>query len=234
MVALQQPLHTVHDPRMDEFLRRGLQPHLHLRVISLRIGRERQRPNFDEKSRHRRLQRPSSAVHTLPCFHLVLSNWQSPTDQNRENYEQTLASPTGQHCSPADYFLCRNSDTHVEVAPDAESCASTRNPLGHIFRGRFHCCIPSSHLDLRGRNRLPVRSLACHKWRSHQRHPNPSPYRDSILVRDRRRIPVSWNIPVPVDPYRTRFSACKKSARSNWVSDNHRRGPGYGHLSAPV
>src|SRR4029077_15941382 len=219
MVALQQPLHPVHDPRMDQLLRCSLQPNLHLRTIAVRIGSKRQCPRPDEKSRHRRLQRPSIAVHTLPRLHLVLPYWEGPTDQNRKNHEQTLASPIPQHCPIADHLLRGNPDTSLEVATDAKSCPFARNPLGNLFHGRLHRRLPPSSTDLPGRNRLPAGSLAYSEWRSHQRHPKPPPHRNAVPVRDCRRVPVSWNIPVPIDSYRDRLGPCKKGVRSNRIPD---------------
>src|SRR5712692_7793995 len=171
MVALQQPLHSVHDKGMDELLRCGLQSHLHLRTITVRVGGERQCPRPDEKPRHHRFQRPSVAVHTLPRLHLVLSDWQSSADQVGKNDEQTLASVTPQHCPTADNLLRGNSDTHLEVAPDAKSCPFARNSLGSVLHGRLHRSIPTSSVDLPSRNCLSVRTLARREWRSHQRYP---------------------------------------------------------------
>src|SRR4029077_2510432 len=149
-----------HDPRMDQLLRCSLQSNLHLRTIAVRIGSKRQCPRPDEKSRHRRLQRPSIAVHALPRLHLVLPYRQGPTDQDWKDHEQTLASPSTQHCPIADHLLRINPDTNHEVATDAKSSPSTCNPLGNLFNGRLHRSLPPSSTDLPGRNRLPARSLA--------------------------------------------------------------------------
>src|SRR5438552_7724731 len=123
---------------MDELLRCGLQSHLHLRTIPVCIGSKRQRPHLDEKSRYHRFQRHSFSVHTLPCLHLVLFDWQSPADQVGKNDEQTLASVTPQHFPTADNLLRGNSDTHLEVAPDAKSCPFARNSLGSVLHGGFN------------------------------------------------------------------------------------------------
>src|SRR5438309_10024832 len=234
MVAFKQTLHSVHDKGMDELLRCGLQSHLYLRTITVRIGSQRQRPRLDEKSRHHRFQHSSFTVHTLPRLHLVLSDWQSPADQVGKNDEQTLASVTLQHCPTADNLLCGNLDTHLEVAPDAKSCPFARNSLGSVLHGRLHRSIPTSSIDLPSRNRLSARSLARRKWRSHQRYAKPSSHRDAFLVRDCCRVLVSWNISFPINSYRDRLGPCKKGARSNWISDNRHRDPGHGHLPAPV
>src|SRR5712664_4988001 len=87
MVALQQPLHPVHDPGVDQFLRCRVQPNLHLRTIALRLGGERQCPHSDEESGNHHLQRVSFAVYTIPRANVVLSDWQSPADQVRKNDE---------------------------------------------------------------------------------------------------------------------------------------------------
>src|SRR5712664_462792 len=234
MVALQQPLHSVYDTGMDEFLRCGLQSHLHLRTIAVCIGSERQCPRLDEKSRHHRFQRPSFTVHTLPRLNLVLFDRQSPADQVGKNGEQTLASITHQHCPTADNLLRGNSDTHLEVAPGAKSCPIARNSLGSLLHGRLHRSFPASSIDLPSRNCLSARSLARREWRSHQRYPKPSSHRDPVLVRDRCRVLVSWYIPVPVNSYRDWFGPCKKGVRSDWISDDHHRDPCHRDLPAPV
>src|SRR5205807_6602528 len=115
MVALQQPLHPVYDPRMDQFLRRGLQPHLHLRTIALRIWGESRRSQPPEKSGYHRLQRSSFVVHIIPRSHMVLSDWQDSADQDGKNNKQTQASPASQYCPSADNFLCSNRDPRFEV-----------------------------------------------------------------------------------------------------------------------
>src|SRR5437588_1652643 len=212
MVAPQQPLHPVHDPRMDQLLRSSLQPHLHLRTIALRVRGKGKRSRPDEESGNHSIQHRSLVVHVIPRVHMVLFDRQGPTDQDGENDEQTLAGLTSQHCLAADNFLRGNSDSCSEVTPDAKSCPAACNSLGSLLDGRFHRSLPPSSTPLSCGNRLPARPLAFSWWRSHERDTEPSSHRNFIPVRDRCGVPVPWNIPVPVNPYRARPRTRKKGA----------------------
>ena len=165
---------------------------------------------------------------------MVLPHWQGSTHQVRQDHEQALASSPSQHRPPADHLVRGHSDLDLEVKRLAKGRSITWNPLGCFFCRRLCRRLPTSGLDLSRRYSIPVRIMAYRSHRSNNINTrSPSPW-NTVPLCNGSWFFVPWNLPIPVNTNRDRTGPCKKSARSDRLSDNYHRNTCNRRLSATV
>ncbi len=133
MVDRQQTLCHVHGPRMDQPLRRSLQPHLHLRTLTLGDGVPCRLSQPPEKSCSRRIQLDRSRLHNVPRSNLVLPPRRNITGQDRKEHDQALAGTRPQPHTPRDSLIPRNLAAGAEMKAETHKVARLHAMLWGIF-----------------------------------------------------------------------------------------------------
>src|SRR6266550_7091578 len=133
MVDRQPPLYDVHGPRVDQPLRRSLQPHLHLRTLTLGDGVSRRLSQLSEEPSSRRIQPRRPRLHNVPCSNLVLPPRRNITGQDRKEHDQALAGTRPQPHTPRDSLLPRNLAAGAEMKAETHKVARLHAILWGIF-----------------------------------------------------------------------------------------------------
>src|SRR5947209_4429368 len=133
MVDRQPTLCNVHGPRVDQPLRRSLQPHLHLRTLTLGDGVSCRVSQLSQEPRSRWIQPRRPPLHNVPCSNLVLPPWRNITGQDRKEHNQALAGTSPQPHTPRDSLLPRNLAAGAEMKAETHKVARLHAILWGIF-----------------------------------------------------------------------------------------------------
>src|SRR2546427_7810047 len=133
MVDRQPTLCNVHGPRVDQPLRRSLQPHLHLRTLTLGDGVPCRLSQLSEEPRSRRIQPRRSRLHNVPCSNLVLPARRNITGQDRKEHDQAVAGTRPKPHPPRDSLLPRNLAAGAEMKVETHKVARLHAILWGIF-----------------------------------------------------------------------------------------------------
>src|SRR6266446_8051816 len=133
MVDCQSTLCNVHGPRMDQLIRRRLQPDLHLRTLALGDRVPRQLSELPKESGDRGIQPRSSRLHNVPCRDMVLPPRRDLTNQDRKEQDQALASTRPQPHTPGDSLLPRDLAAGPKMKAETHKVARLHAILWGIF-----------------------------------------------------------------------------------------------------
>src|SRR5205809_3347281 len=133
MVDRKPTLCNVHGPRVDQPLRRSLQPHLHLRAHTLADGVSRRLPQLSEEPISRRIQPRRPRLHNVPCSNLVLPPRRNITGQDRKEHNQALAGTHPQPNSPLDSLVFGGLASGVAMKMETHKVARLHAILWGIF-----------------------------------------------------------------------------------------------------
>src|SRR5437773_1257615 len=133
MVDRQPTLFNVHGPRVDQPLRRSLQPHLHLRTLTLGAGVPCRFSQLSEEPLSRWVQPRRPRLHNVPCSNLVLSPRGNITGQDRKEHDQALAGTRPKPPTPRDSLLPRNLAAGAEMKAETHKVARLHAILWGIF-----------------------------------------------------------------------------------------------------
>src|SRR6266446_8933284 len=133
MVDGQSTLRHVHGPRMDQLIRRRLQPDLHLRTLALGDRVPRQLSELPKESGDRGIQPRSSRLHYVPCRDVVLPPGRDLTNQDRKEQDQTLASTRPQPHTLGDSLLPRDLAADPKMKVETHKVAKLHAILWGIF-----------------------------------------------------------------------------------------------------
>src|SRR5207302_3449002 len=123
MVDRQPTLCKVHGPRVDQPLRRSLQPHLHLRTLTLGDGVPCRLSQLSEEPRSRRIQPRRPRLHNVSRSNLVLPPRRNITGQDRKEQNQALAGTRPQPHTPRHSLLPRNLAAGAEMKAETHKVA---------------------------------------------------------------------------------------------------------------
>src|SRR2546428_4298756 len=133
MVARQPTLCNVHGPRVDQPLRRSLQPHLHLRTLTLGDGVSHRVSQLSQEPRSRWIQPRRSRLHNVPRSDLVLPPRRNITGQDRKEHDQALAGTRPKPPTPRNSLLPRNLAAGAEMKAETNKVARLHAILWGIF-----------------------------------------------------------------------------------------------------
>src|SRR5437879_5347581 len=133
MVDRQPTLCNVHGPRVDQPLRRSLQPHLHLRTLTLGDGVPCRLSQLSEEPWSRRVQPRRSGLHNVPCSNLVLPPRCNITGQDRKEQDQAVAGTRPQPHTPRDSLVLGNLAAGAEMKAETHRVARLHAILWGIF-----------------------------------------------------------------------------------------------------
>src|SRR5437899_7908287 len=133
MVDRQPTLCNVHGPRVDQPLRRSLQPHLHLWTLTLGDGVPCRVSQLSEEPRSRWIQPSRSRLHNVPCSNLVLPPRRNITGQDRKQQNQALAGTPPKPPTPRDSLIPRNLAAGAEMKAETHKVARLHAILWGIF-----------------------------------------------------------------------------------------------------
>src|SRR6266446_7648896 len=133
MVDGQSTLRHVHGPRMDQLIRRRLQPDLHLWTLGLGGRVPRQLSQLPKESGNRRIQPRSFRLHYVPCRDVVLPPGRDLTNQDRKEQDQALASTRPQPHTPGDSLLPRDLAAGPKMKVETHKVARLHAILWGIF-----------------------------------------------------------------------------------------------------
>src|SRR5438034_6561644 len=133
MVDRKPTLRNVHGPRVDQPLRRSLQPHLHLRTLTLGHGIPCRVSQLSEEPRSRRIQPPRPRLHNVPRSDLVLPPRRNIPGQDRKEHNQALAGTSPKPHTPRDSLLLRNLAAGAEMKAETHKVARLHAILWGIF-----------------------------------------------------------------------------------------------------
>src|SRR6266480_4747103 len=133
MVDRKPTLCNVHGPRVDQPLRRSLQPHLHLRTLTLDDGVPCRVSRLSEEPRSRWVQHRRPRLHNVPCSNLVLPPRRNITGQDRKKHDQALAGTRPKPPTPRDSLLPRNLADGAEMKAETHKVARLHAILWGIF-----------------------------------------------------------------------------------------------------
>src|SRR6266581_6037571 len=133
MVDRQPTLCNVHGPRVDQPLRRPLQPHLHLWTLTLGHGVPCRLSQLSEEPRSRWIQPSRPRLHNVPCSNLVLPPRRNITGQDRKEHNQALAGTHPQLNSPLDSLVFGGLASGVAMKMETHKVARLHAILWGIF-----------------------------------------------------------------------------------------------------
>src|SRR5260370_5020399 len=133
MVDSQPALCNVHGPRMDQLIRRRLQPGLHLWTLALGDRVPGQLSQIPKESGNHRIQPRSSCLHNVACRDMVLPPRRDLTNQDRKEQDQALASTRPQPHTPGDSLLPRDLAAGPEMKVETHKVARLHAILWGIF-----------------------------------------------------------------------------------------------------
>src|SRR6266702_1740345 len=133
MVDRKPTLCNVHGPRVDQPLRRPLQPHLHLRTLTLGTGIPRRLSQLPEKSGSHRVQPCRSRIHNVPRSDLVLPPRRNITGQDQKEHNQALAGTRPKPPTPRHSLLPRNLAAGAEMKAETHKVARLHAILWGVF-----------------------------------------------------------------------------------------------------
>src|SRR5437867_2983902 len=133
MVDRQPTLRNVHDPRVDQPLRRSLQPHLHLRTLTLGHGIPRRLSQLPEEPGDSMIQPRRPRLHNVPRSNLVLPPRRNITSQDRKEHNQALAGTRSQPHTPRISFLSGNLVAGPAMKAETHKVAKLHAILWGIF-----------------------------------------------------------------------------------------------------
>src|SRR5438445_2595654 len=133
MVDRQPTLCNVHGPRVDQPLRRSLQPHRHVPTLTLRDRVTCRLSQLSAEPRSRRIQPLRSRLHNLPRSNLVLPPRRNITGQDRKEHDQALAGTRPQPHTPRDSLLPRNLAAGAVMKAETHKVARLHAILWGIF-----------------------------------------------------------------------------------------------------
>src|SRR6266704_2113908 len=135
MVDRQPTLCNVHGPRVDQPLRRPLQPHLHLWTLTLGDGVPCRLSQLSEEPRSRWIQPNRSRLHNVPRSNLVLPPRRNITGQDRKEHDQAVAGTRSQPHTTR-YAVCfRNSGRFALPRNIPVSVGTHRGGTSHVQEG---------------------------------------------------------------------------------------------------
>src|SRR5256884_6417401 len=133
MVDRQPTLFNVQGPRVDQPLRRSLQPHLDLRTLTLGDGVPCRLSQLSEEPRSRRIQHRRARLHNVPRSNLVLPPRRNITGQDRKEHDQALAGTRPKPPTPRHSLLPRNLAAGAEMKAETHKVARLHAILWGIF-----------------------------------------------------------------------------------------------------
>src|SRR6266704_5633813 len=133
MVDRKPTLCNVHGPRVDQPLRRSLQPHLHLRTLTLGDGVPCRVSRLSQEPGGRWVQPRRPRLHNVPRSDLVLPPRRNITGQDRKEQNQALASTHPQPNSPRDSLVFGGLASGVAMKMETHKVARLHAILWGIF-----------------------------------------------------------------------------------------------------